>query len=221
MLMKNRTGQFRENSHSDIEKFCARIKRRMEKSKRGCKPPVKSCISPTSISMFPFWSWHPLSLQSCNWRNPMCLQREDQQPWSVFIFCKIIFTRFCGMYVSKDDYLPVSEWRNVCFSATVTMIKRQGTNENSLKFSNGVGSLFTWAYVRMPVMIQNRNLGCTKIPLPHIPDTHTLSTVLPRECMVMVVWCFPGLSWIRWRGQWHMIEIWFLYAKRGERVSRH
>jgi hypothetical protein len=47
----------------------------------------------------------------------------------------------------KIDYLPFSEWRNECSSATSSMIKILGTNENTFKFSISVKRLFSRAYV--------------------------------------------------------------------------
>jgi hypothetical protein len=45
----------------------------------------------------------------------------------------------------KIDYLPFSEWRNVCSSATSSMIKIVGTNENLLKFLIAVKRLLSRA----------------------------------------------------------------------------
>jgi hypothetical protein len=47
----------------------------------------------------------------------------------------------------KIDYLLFSEWRNICSSATYSMIKIKGTNENSIKFSITVKRLLRRAYV--------------------------------------------------------------------------
>jgi hypothetical protein len=47
----------------------------------------------------------------------------------------------------KIDYLPRSELKYVCYSATTSMIKIVGTNENTLKFSDTVQRLFRKAYV--------------------------------------------------------------------------
>jgi hypothetical protein len=46
-----------------------------------------------------------------------------------------------------NDYLPFSELKYVCYSATTSMIKILGTNENTLKFSDTVKRLFSRAYV--------------------------------------------------------------------------
>jgi hypothetical protein len=47
----------------------------------------------------------------------------------------------------KIYYLPFSEWRNECSSATTSMIKIVGTYENSIEFSITVKRLLNRAYV--------------------------------------------------------------------------
>jgi hypothetical protein len=53
---------------------------RLSKITRGCKPHVDSCrIASTSSSKFFCWSWHLLSLKSCNRCIPMWLQRNNSR----------------------------------------------------------------------------------------------------------------------------------------------
>jgi hypothetical protein len=47
----------------------------------------------------------------------------------------------------KIDYLPLSELKYVCSSATISMIEIIGTYENTFKFSIIVKRLFSRAYV--------------------------------------------------------------------------
>jgi hypothetical protein len=58
------------------------------KIQRGCPASVETCKNLTCFSSFLFCSWRLLFLQSCNWCNPMCLQRDasrDKGRSSIFL----------------------------------------------------------------------------------------------------------------------------------------
>jgi hypothetical protein len=86
----------------------------------------------------------------------------------------------------KIDYLPFSKskWRDICSSVTSSMIKIEGTNENSNELLKGVVRLSSRASIIINVSCRAK--GCIKIPFPHIPDLHTTPPVLQWEWKVMV-----------------------------------
>jgi hypothetical protein len=77
----------------------------------------------------------------------MWLQRVELRPQYVNNFLARISTRFCWVKSMKSDYLPFSEWRNICSSATYSIIKIKGTNDNSIKFLITVKRLLRRDYV--------------------------------------------------------------------------
>jgi hypothetical protein len=87
-------------------------------------------------------------LQSCNqWHSHMIAKRQTETMVGNQFSCLAFLLDFVGWTGTKIDYLPFSELKNVCSSATTSMIKIIGTYENSIKFSNGVVCHLSRAYV--------------------------------------------------------------------------
>jgi hypothetical protein len=70
----------------------------------------------------------------------------------------------------------------------------------------------------MPVIVENRDSGWIKIPLPYILDQYATLHLFQWECMVKVFWCIPAsLGTVKDKiGTWSKLGDSFLYVnKRG------
>jgi hypothetical protein len=123
----------------DCEQSCnlARSKS-FAKFDRGCQALVETCRKCTSFSSFPFHSRNLLSLQSCNQRQSHVDAKTRGETMVGINFWACISNQCCWTKSMKIDYLPFSEWRNMCSSATNSIIEIGRTNEWELLW------IFSW-----------------------------------------------------------------------------